>query len=197
MALWALQLGIVLVFASPAWMQQQIEGEKRAVARYLGEEQARDLGGRADALFEVVLVETGIRQAVEAALLPRRGETLGGQRVPVVFDWMARVLGSLWLVVYQAIYRVLLLADWIPILGAMLVAAIVDGAVGRQIGKSVARYANPVRYRAGIRILLFFMVVPLFYLSFPFNIPPVLIPLWFFAVAGTVIVVISNAQHRI
>ena len=41
------------------------------------------------------------------------------------------------------------------------------------------------------------MVVPLFYLSVPFNVPPVLVPLWFFAVAAVVIVVMTNAQHRI
>ena len=59
------------------------------------------------------------------------------------------MLASFWLVIYQMLYRTLLLAGWMPILGVVLAAAIVDGAVGRQISKSLERYANPVRYRAG------------------------------------------------
>lgn len=197
LALWALQLSLVVVFASPDWLVGQIVGEKAAVERYLGQAEARDLSLRCDALYRVLIVDSGLREALEAALLPQPEETIGGQRVPVIFEWMARVLASFWLVLYQMLYRTLLLAGWMPILGVVLAAAIIDGAVGRQISKSLERYANPVRYRAGARLLLALMVVPLFYLSVPFNVPPVLVPLWFFAVAAVVIVVMTNAQHRI
>ena len=91
----------------------------------------------------------------------------------------------------------MLLADWIPILGVVLGATIVDGAVARLINKTTRRYANPVRYRTGTRVLIALGVVPLFYLSLPINVAPVVIPVWYFAAAGTVIVVMANAQHRI
>ena len=67
----------------------------------------------------------------------------------------------------------------------------------RLINKTTHQYANPVRYRTGIRVLIALGVVPLFYLSLPINVAPVVIPVWFFAAAGTVIVVMVKAQHRI
>ena len=57
-------------------------------------------------------------------------------------------------------------------------------------------YANPVRYRTGIHLSIALRVVPLFCLSLPINVPPVVIPVWLLAAAGTVIIVVANAQHR-
>lgn len=197
LTLWMLQLGIVVIVASPSWMRAQLAAEKAAVALYLGEAQARDLSDRSDAVFRVLLVNTGAVSTAERAFLPRPSPRMGDKDIPVLFDWMGRVLTTFWFVLYQGIYRALLMAEWIPVLGAVLGAAVVDGAVARSINKSTCRYANPVRYRAGIRTLIALLVAPMFYLSIPFSVPPVVIPLWFFCLAGGVIVVMANAQHRI
>ena len=195
--LWGLQLAIVVVFASPAWMRDQVEGETAAVERYLGAEAAEDLTARSEALFRLLLVDSGAMEAVRAAFLPQPGQQLGGRDVPVLFDWMERVLNTLWLVCYQMIFRALLLADWVPSLGVVIGAAIVDGAVSRNIKKSARQYANPVRYRAAIRTLVALLIVPLFYLSLPFSVSPVVVPGWFLCVAAAVMLGIANAQHRI
>ena len=197
LTLWAVQVGIVAVMATPAWMSAQIASEKAAVERYLGKAQAEDLSTRSDALFRVWLVESGVVGAVERALLPQPGGRMGDRDIPVLFDRVERSLRTLWFQLYQGIYRLLLLADWIPILGVVLGAAVVDGAVARLINKSTHQYANPVRYRTGVRVLIALGVVPLFYLTLPINVAPVVIPVWFFAAAGTVIIVMANAQHRI
>ena len=198
LTLWAVQLVVIAALASPAWMQGQVEGEKAAVERYLGAETAQDLERRADALFRLIMVDSGIVRTVEAAFLPDPTKpTMGGQDIPVVFDFMRRSLRSFWFVVYQSLYRALLLAQWMPSLGVVLFASLVDGAGVRRINKVVMRYANPVRYRAGSRALVALLVVPLFYLTLPVNVSPIVIPAWFFLVSGAVILVMANAQHRI
>ena len=197
LTLWAVQVGIVAVMATPAWMSAQIAREKAAVETYLGQARAEDLSTRSDALFRVLLVESGVVGTVERALLPQPGGRMGDRDIPWLFDWIGRSLRTFWFQLYQGIYRLLLLADWVPILGVVLGAAVVDGAVARLISKATHRYANPVRYRTGIRVLIALVVAVLFYLSLPINVSPVVIPVWFFAAAATVIVVMANAQHRI
>ena len=197
MTLWAVQVAIVVVMASPAWMSAQIAGEKAAVATYLGDARAQDISTRSDALFRLLMVDSGVVGTVERGLLPQPGGRMGDSDIPWLFGWVERSVRTLWFVVYQAIYRLLLLADWVPVLGVVLAAAVVDGGVARSINKSTHQYANPVRYRAGIRALVGLFVVPLFYLSLPVNVTPVVIPVWFFAMAVTVIIVMANAQHRI
>ena len=197
LTLWAVQVGIVAVMATPAWMGAQIAREKAAVEAYLGAARAEDLSTRSDALFRVLLVESGVVGTVERALLPQPGGRMGDKDIPWLFDWIGRSLRTFWFQLYQGIYRLLVLADWIPILGVVPGAAVVDGLVARLISKATRQYANPVRYRTGIRVLIALPLVVLFYLSLPINVSPVVIPAWFFAAAATVIVVMANAQHRI
>lgn len=198
LTMWVIQLALIAAFASHTWIRGQVEHEKAAVALYLGEEAARDLERRADAVFRLTMVNSGIVATANAALLPDPlGPRLGGQDVPVVFDFMGRTLSNFWYVVYQSIYRVLLLAEWVPVLGLVLVASVIDGAVSRKVNKAAMRYANPVRYRAGMRALVALLVIPLFYLTLPISVSPVVVPFWFFLLAGLTMAVIANAQHRI
>ena len=98
---------------------------------------------------------------------------------------------------YQAIYRLLLFSEWMPYLGILILAAVIDGLVERKIRKKNRGYANPVRYRAGIRLLIILFVVPLLYLTLPISVTPLLVPAWIFAAGAVLMLVTANAQHRI
>ena len=198
LTLWGMQLLLIAVLATPAWMSAQVEAEKASVDRFLGETTAQDLERRVDALFRLTMVDSGLIRAVERTFLPDPNEPqMAGREVPLVFSFMRRSLRTFWFVVYQSMYRFLLLMEWVPFLGAMIGAAFLDGLVARRINQRAMRYANPVRYRSGMRVMVALLVVPAFYLSVPFNVPPAIVPVWFFALSGVLILVIANAQHRI
>lgn len=197
--LWVIQIAAVAVFTSSTWLQDQIVKEKVSVHAYLGSETARQISNRADDRFQQLFVDTEVVDHVYRFLIPDDSVPKHGTDglAPWFFDWLDDSLRTFWFVAYQAIYRLSLFSEWMPYLGILILAALVDGLVERKIRKKNRGYANPVRYRAGIRLLVVLFVVPLLYLTLPLSVTPLLVPVWIFAAAAVLMLVTSNAQHRI
>ena len=197
--LWIIQVAAVAVFASSTWLQEQIVQEKKSVQAFLGEDTARLISVKADDRFRQTFVDTEVVRHVHRFLIPDESVPKHGTEglAPWFFEWLSDSLQTFWFVVYQAIYRLLLFSEWLPYLGILILAAGIDGLVERKIRKKNRGYANPVRYRAGIRLLIVFSIVPLLYLTLPISVTPLLVPLWIFGAAAVLMLVTANAQHRI
>ncbi|MGI9295060.1 MAG: DUF4400 domain-containing protein [Pseudomonadales bacterium] len=197
--LWCLQITLVAVFASSAWIQEQIAKEKDSVHAYLGGDTASHIGKRADESFQSLFVDTQVVDGLYGYLIPNAKTPKHGTEVlaPWFFSWLDDSLQTFWWVAYQAIYRLILFSEWMPYLGILLLAAIVDGLVERKIRKKTGDYANSVRYRAGVRALLVLVIIPLLYLTLPISVSPLIVPIWIFSVSIVLMLVAGNAQHRI
>jgi len=197
--LWVIQVAAVAVFTSSTWLQEQIAQEKMGVQAYLGEETAHHLSAKADDGFRRMFVDTEVVSHVYRFLIPDDSVPKHGTEglAPWFFEWLDDSLRTFWFVAYQAIYRLLLFSEWMPYLGILILAAVIDGLVERKIRKKNRGYANPVRYRAGIRLLIILFVVPLLYLTLPISVTPLLVPAWIFAAGAVLMLVTANAQHRI
>lgn len=199
MLIWVAQISLVVVFADSGWLQAQIVNEKQGVADYLGADLVTSLGARADAAFRSFFVNTGVIDSVHRFLIPNADVPKHGTEglAPWFFVWLDDSLRTFWLMAYQGIFRFLILSEWLPYMGALLLAASVDGLVIRKVRKENLGYANPVRYRLGVRALVVLAVVPLIYLTAPISITPLFAPIWVIALSMVLMMVAANAQDRI
>ena len=196
---WILQLALIVIFVDSAWLQQQIATESRSVTDYLGAGTAAQLSAQTDAAFRSAFVNTEIIRHLHDYLIPNATVPKHGtdELAPWFFIWLEDSLRTFWLVMYLAIFRVLLFAVWTPYLGVLVLAALIDGLVHRKILKQNLGYANPVRYRAGMRALVVLLIAPLLYLTVPVNASPLIVPIWLLGLSVVLMVVAKNAQHRI
>lgn len=197
--LWLLQAAIIALAFKASWIEEQLRGEQSYVEGYLGETAANDLSGRSAAIYKRWFVDTQIVARSYEALIPDRSGPQHGMEglAPWLFGWLEARLDTAWWMVYQAIYRSLLFLRWLPYLGALLAASMLDGFVERKIKKTTHQPANNVRYHTSARAVLLLAFLLLFYLSLPINVHPIVVPAWGFLLAIASMVMAANAQHRI
>jgi hypothetical protein len=132
-------------------------------------------------------------------LLPDRSRDQKGMEhlAPWLSVWVKGRLDAFWWVVFQGLYRLGLIALWLPALAPLLIALAVDGLVQRQVSKARQGYANPVRYHSAWHALILLAVLPALYLTMPLACHPLVVPLWAIALGAAVRLLLANLQHRL
>ncbi len=196
---WLLQACVIAIAVNAGWVEKQLSQEKAHVEAYLGNETAIYLSSETSGLYKKLFLDTHIVSGTYKRLIPDKNKPQHGMEglAPWLFIWIEERLDAFWWLVYQGIYRLLVIVQWLPYLLALIMAAFVDGLVDRQVKISEYGYANPVRYQIARRSLIILMSVPLLYLSFPLNIHPMVIPAWVCCIALTIMVFVANAQQRL
>lgn len=173
--------------------------ERGHVSSYLGSGRAAQLDEQAKDWYKKLFTDSRLVSGSYWWLLPDRSKpTHGmGNLAPWLFTWVEARLDTFWWVIYQAVFRVQLLLQWLTYLLPLLLAALIDGVIQRQVKKRSHGYANPVRYHAAWHAITALFVVPPLYLSTPFSLHPIVIPAWAVLLSLAVVALFANIQQRL
>lgn len=196
---WAVQATLICLLVTDGWVEREFSEERSLVASELGSQRANALAGRAERAYRRWFVDNGRVAGSYATVLPDHTVPQQGMEnlAPWAFRWAGHRLDAFWWLAYQAVYRLFLLGVWFPYVAVASGAALIDGLVRRQIKRANSGYASGDRIaiaRAGLLVLL---LGPLFYLSLPIAVPPMMLPLGGAGLALLCSLYAANIQHRI
>lgn len=199
LVLWLLHAVLILLLVNAEWLDAQVHGERGLLKAELGVERYAGLESRAKRTYERNLVDSGVIARTQVALLPQPEVAQGGMEnlAPWFFKWLATRLRVLWQLAFQALIRIELMETWCSVAFLGLVCAGVDGLVCRQVRRAQAEAPSADRYLTARNALPFLLVAPLFYLCFPIGVSGYVVPSWGGAVAITLWLLTSHAQHHI
>ena len=120
-------------------------------------------------------------------------ETLGDSMWPYV---QSRI-EVMWLTIYQAVQRFGVIALWAPYFLPILIPSLIHGYTVREIKKVSYGYASPVIYHAAGKTLIAALFLPLFYITLPIAIHPMLVMIWGVCVSLLMLALSANVQKQI
>lgn len=190
---------MVLLLTSALWVEEQLSQEMVLAEAVYGKPGADELVEETDSIYRKLFYDSG---AIA------RSYRITGQALAVDAgrwdDWLTRTSGALdgrldtlWWLIYLALYRIRMLAYWMTFLSPLLIAALVDGLMQREIKKKELGYSSPLRYHTAWNVLILLSVLPVVYLMLPLSVHPLVIPFWAvaFSINGTLL--FSNLQKRL
>ncbi len=147
---WLAQATIIALALSSSWVERQLKHEYEQVVTSFGPKRARHLENQTQRWYRKAFLDTQWVNHSYWLLLPDRQRPRDGIETlaPELFVWIEDRLSTFWAIVYQAVFRVQILLQWLPYLAPLLLAALVDGMVRRKVKQHAYGYANPVRYHA-------------------------------------------------
>lgn len=178
--LWAIQLTVVLLLIQAPWIEHAMTVERGWIVEEFGLEKTGRMEDQAMDRFRHWCIDSGWVKESYVRLLPDRKASQSGMEglAPGFFAWMKKRIDAAWWIVYEAIFRVVLLQTWQLYLGALGVAAMVDGLVSRAIKRREHGYSSSDRFALARRGILVLFVALLVYLFLPVPISPLAIPIW-------------------
>jgi hypothetical protein len=199
LVVWVLQGSLIVLLVNAEWLEHQSTLEQARIEEYLGAIRHEHIKERAWALYRSYVIDTGAVARSYERLLPDRTAPQHGMEelAPWFFEWLKHRLDAFWWLVFQAIYRVQVLVEWLPYWGVVVFVAAADGWFQRQVKRASAGYASADRYTLARGALLILGFLPFIYLSLPVSIPPVLVPVWGILFCAASAVFIANAQHEV
>lgn len=196
-----IEIAAVPVFFNTAHIEQNIREEYLKVSFWLQEDHATEIYTEADGVFRAMFVKSGIAQATYAMVVPdQNNRTNDREEIKLargVVEWFDDKLMTWWSMWLQAIERFVMFTHWLPFTFLCLFPAAVDGWMQRAVKKCNFGYASPVRYHAGMFLMIGLLFLPLLYSFLPFVVSPLFTPLWAIVTAFAVVVLTSNLQKAI
>lgn len=114
-----------------------------------------------------------------------------------VFDWVDSRIDTFWDVVYMAVMRAKISTTWIYFSIALLIPAVIDGIVVREIKKRTYGYTSSVKVQTIIQMLPFVLCLPIIYLLAPMAVTPGLMLFWAISFAVALHIYAANVQKKI
>lgn len=200
--LWLLEIFFVAALVSDDWLRSVQRTEDAMIVRFLGEAKDAELRRTAQNWFDRLFVRTGARESVYRYFIPsekERQSSVGFQDVgrDNLFPFIAGRIQVIWDSVYQTLRRFVLLLAWWPFLLAAVVPFAVDGLARRRIKQSNFDYSSPLAHRYSLFAIFGILYLLLVGLTFPFPVPPQVMPIAGVAIALALNVYLAHTQKRI
>ena len=197
MLFFELVLGAALL--SKPFIINNINDEISMVASFVGDNVADEYHKKARENFKLLFVRTSIMQHTYKMWVPdstkdQHGlEGMGQQG----FDRFEVFLDNLWDLVFKGVLRGTIFVSWLPFFLPLLIPAIINGLMIREVKKLNYGYASPVRFSYSYKTILgTFIIVPIYFLI-PIAIHPAIVPLWLAVISICLLVMFSNLQKMI
>lgn len=199
--IWILEIFLVGAFVRESWFVQHIQHETDNSIRWLGADTVKAVYRAADNIFESTFVETGLYDTSYELFIPsaeerRRSkgmESMGKE----IFTQVDRRLDVMWIAAYQVIVRVLMLLLWAPYFVIILVPAIVDGVVVREIKKVNFGFSSPMFHRYAIYAIVMVLYLMLLTLFSPVQVAPIVYPLAILIIVVAMNLMVANTHKRL
>lgn len=178
-----------------------IAEESELIDRSLGEQTGEWVYGRADKWYQAVMIDSGFYKRMHYTLIPtkeqkeksRALENFGGKW----FSWIEGRIEAFADVVYQFMARAALLTIWAPYMLLLLIPALWDGVMTRQLKRTNFDYASPVIHRYSIRLSLYIVVGLGIAFCSPIALNPLIIPVVMMICCVLLGLMVGNLQKRI
>lgn len=201
--LWALiLLGesiAVILLVPPKVIVNAASKEEATLVATIGEESAALISSAAAEAFNTMFVETGIMEESFTLLVPSEANKRQSKGLETlaegVFEVVRHRMEALWNLVFVALQRLYAFLHWLPLLLPLLIAATFDGATLRKIKLLTFGISSAPIYGASVHALIVLAFFPLLYAAWPFPAPPMIVPIWFFALAMVMRLLVANL-HR-
>lgn len=190
---------VVVLVVPPTLVTNAASTEEALISSSLGDEAADNISQRARATFDSWFVETGVLAESFHLFVPseeaKRNSTGIETMAQGLFDVVRRRLESFWNLVFVGIQRAYGFLIWLPMLLPFIVAAAFDGATVRKVKLLTFGMSSAPRYGAAMHALVILLFAPLYYAAWPFPVTPLLVPVWFIALALVVRTLVANLQR--
>lgn len=198
LVLWLLQCSLILLFVDADGISREVRVEQEKVAAQFSESVEARISSSAGAIYGKWFQETGWIAASYGRLLPSEEHTARDIGIaPWFFKWLKRRLDAFWNAIYRAIYRTQVLWQWGPYTALLAGVAVVDGLMRRKIKAANHEAPSSDRYTLARRGLFVCAIAPLVYLSFPTQVPPLLVLAWAVIGATSLLFFAANMQQRV
>jgi Domain of unknown function (DUF4400) len=196
--LWCLEVSGAVLGTQEDWINAHATAERERVRTYWGAVRERGIAEATDVTYRRWFVDDGLVAGSYSKLLPPKSPSADTLTLaPWFFSWLKTRLDTLWILIYQGVFRAYTLGLWLKFLALPLAAAAVDGYVTRQIKRANRRYASADQYAMARTLVFILMAAPLLYLPLPLNIDPIFVPVWGACLMLAIRGLVANAQHHI
>lgn len=113
------------------------------------------------------------------------------------FEWVDSRIDTFWDVVYMAVMRAEISTTWIYFSIPVLIPAVIDGIVVREIKKRTYGYTSSVKVQTVVQLLPFVLCIPIIYLLAPMAITPGMMLFWAVSFAIALHIYAANVQKKI
>lgn len=198
---WVLEVFLIAAFVRESWFNERIQQETDLAVNWLGADTVRAVHDAGDRIFQSAFVETGLYDTSFELFIPSEAERRRARGMEDMGKEIFRTVDTriqvLWMAIYQVIIRVLMLLLWAPYFLIVLVPAIVDGVMVREIKKVNIGFASPAVHRYSLYLIGMASYVMLLTLFSPFNVNPIVYPVAIMIVVFAMHFVVSNTQKRL
>lgn len=175
---------------------QMREREAQSVERYLGDHSQNRIKDMADQWFRASFIHTGMMDATYDFLLNQ----WENDSVKIDDRGLSKLIDSrldvFWLSLHQAFYRTAVMVSWMPYLFPLMMAALIDGLLQREIRKWQFSFSSPAAHRVASRLIFWMFALALISPFFPMALPPLAMPTMMGVCALALWVGAANIQKR-
>jgi hypothetical protein len=191
---------IAIMLALPIQVvTKTIDKEELLIRNSLGDAAADEVINKADRWFTAIFVTTGFQEATYDVLTPTERQIKQDKKMSdlgsSIFTVFKVRLNTIYKMIYLGIVRTVMLLEWLPVLGPILLAAAYDGYMRRKVKMLTFRQLSAPFYGIAQHALAIVSLLPLFYLIFPLTISPTAMPIVVILAALLMRMFVSNIQR--
>lgn len=196
-----IELVVILLLVPGGWTERTIQKESELIESNLGSQARKWIYEKADDWYQAAMIDSGFYEGMYYTFIPTAEQKEGARGMEKMgswwFNWLEGRIQSFSDVVYQFMARAALLWVWAPYMLLLLVPAIYDGAMTRNIKRTNFDYASPVLHRYSTRFAGHLLIGMLIAFFAPVALNPVFIPIILMICCVLLGVMVGNLQKRI
>lgn len=197
-----LLVAIMGFFAGPllrsgVGMEQHLRTEVAATRGAMGERLTQNVLSVAAGMFDsgaMAMLTGSLAGAQHSRSQQRLGEQVAGPGGAAMSSMYNSYLQGLILQSYVATMRAAVVLFWLGALAPMLAASIYDGLMQRQVKWAEFGSLRPATFTLAGMVVIPMMALPLLYVTAPFSMSPLLVPVWAACASLPLALLIANSQ---
>lgn len=190
-----IQFLVFVFYLSPQDIYDTVNMEREQIVKVMGEDAKNMIVEDSNNAMKGAFANHGIIEGSYDLFIP--GGYENKDDAEGAFASVRDTIEVFWATIYQSLQRGLIMLYWMPYLLIIIIPAIADGLVKRQIKIHEMGWSSPVSYNVAIHLVIASLSIPLLYLTLPVNPSIWLVPLWMVLIAYAISRVVSNIQKRL
>ncbi len=169
-------IGMLATMAPVKLIDRVMETERRWGNALMAEQEMTLLLKQTDRIYTALVIDSGVKEAVNDVFMPRGGTVDAfEEKVGWWFTYLEGRGVALQKIVYQMVYRVVLMLYWLPFFVAVLLPAVYAGWMRWHAKRNGFDYSSPFLNNNSLLILSWSMVGLILSVFLPLPLPPLLV----------------------
>jgi hypothetical protein len=194
-----IEILLVSILVRDAWLLENMEKENQKNAYYFSTETSMEITRKSRESYDSIFVHTGIVDQSYYMFLPQKDTSDTGLDLSKtgVFNKMANVLDTFWIVAYQLITRAHVWVIWLPAVLLFFIPAVIDGIAMRKVKIATHATTSSIRMKYAIMMIVGCLFIFLLSLFSPFAVSPLLYLILSLLGTYMISVILANTQKDI